>query len=239
MSGNQNLPTIIPFPRVNKNPEARLPGDSDFMRKRVYATTLDLFFVGLINKALMFTYLNFMKSFYYQLPFSFQYKLENGIVNISTLSLFVVFWGYFMMSYYWGEGRTPGKMLFGLKVHSMNFKYHGQYHLTLAESFKRTAGYFFCYLSFGLLYGIAFLTPDRKGLPDWFSNTMVVTDDQMSFIDGHYFPPHSEQILAMGAFVSGEKLPEQLSLFEESTVLKSSSEIIELPEPSKDDDKAA
>ena len=185
MSGEQNYPVIVVFPRQNKNPEARLPHDNDFMKKRVYATTLDLFLIGLINKAMLFTYLKFMKSFYYQLPFSLQYRLESGLVSISMLSLFVVFWGYFMLSNYWGEGRTPGKILFGLKVHSPSFKYHGQYHLTLYEAFARTAGYFFCYASFGLLYGIAFITPDRKGIPDWFSGTQVVTDEQMEFIDKH------------------------------------------------------
>lgn len=243
MSGDLNLPTVITFPRINKNPEARLPADRELIRKRVYATTLDLFFIGLINKAMVFTYLNFMKSFYYQLPSSLQFRIENGLTEISTLSLFVVFWGYFMMSFYWGEGRTPGKILFGLKVHSMNFKYHGQFHLTLAESLKRTSGYFLCYLSFGLLYGIALLTPDKKGIPDWFSGTQVVTDEQMEFIDRHYFPPHAEQIIEMAATFKKEELPIQLSLFDEPNILRTSSDIIELPAPSipdhsKDDEAA-
>ncbi|TNF27276.1 MAG: RDD family protein [Deltaproteobacteria bacterium] len=240
MSTEQNLPVVVPFPRQNKNAEARLPHDGDFMKKRVYATTLDLFLVGLINKAMLFTYLNFMKSFYYQLPFSLQYRLENGLVSISTLSLFVVFWGYFMLSYYWGEGKTPGKMLLGLKVYSPSFKYHGQYHLTLFEAFARTAGYFFCYASFGLLYGIAFMTPDRKGIPDWFSGTQVVTDEQMEFIDKHYFPPHHEQIFEMGPWKKEEeKLPIQLSLFDESRVLEANQDIIVLPDQTNKDDEAA
>ena len=62
----------------------------------------------------------------------------------------------------------------------------------------------------------------------------------MEFIDKHYFPPHHEQIFEMGPWKKvEEKLPIQLSLFDESRVLEANHDIIVLPDQTKKDDEAA
>ena len=239
MNSDQLLPTVVHNPRSEKNPEASLPKDPTLLKKRIYSFTTDLFFVALINKGLMFTYMSFLKTYFYQITLKTQLLLETKMVQVHSLSLLIVFWGYFMMSYYWGEGKTPGKLLFGLKVYSPDFKNTGEFHLTLKESFSRTMGYFICYLPFGALFGISLFTKDQKGIPDWLSHTMVVSDEQMSYIDNVYFSTDFKNDFAK-VQRSKTEIEAQLSLFEESKELQSDGAVIELPGPKKSsDDEAA
>lgn len=254
MNNQAYLPTIIDYPQDQKNPEENLPEDDAILRKRSLAFAADLLFVGVINKGLMYTYISFLKTFFYQLSLKSQLILEAKMANIFSVSLFVVFWGYFFMSYYWAEGKTPGKHIFGLKVYSPNFKYNGEYHLSIRECFARTMGYFINCLSYGLFMVIPFLTKSKKGIPDWLSQTSIVTDEQMKYINDIYFSPQFEivqtQVETEEIFDEGFQDKNQLSLFESDQVneLESDGTVIELPaaqyisditEDDKDDPEAA
>ena len=229
------LPIIVKHPRDQKHPEANLPPDNKILRKRSYAFVTDLFIIGLINKGLMYTYISFLKTYFYQLTMKTQLLLESKMYDVHFVSLGIVFWGYFLMSYYWGEGKTPGKHIFGLKVHSPGFKYSSELHLTLRECFARTLGYFINCLTAGSLFAISFITTNSKGLPDWLSQTSVVTDEQMDYIDKVYFSPDFESDFLKPAMsiVEEKEVEQQLSLFEDQKLktLESVGTVIELPAP--------
>ena len=74
-----------------------------------------------------------------------------------------------------GNGKTPGKILFRLRVvpadNPMNL-------LSFTESIKRTFGYMFCYLTGFVLFAIPYFNKNRSGIPDMFSNSKVLTEQE-------------------------------------------------------------
>lgn len=153
---------ILHFPKVNKE---------DLIRKRCFAFTVDLMFIIMINRAIMFTYMNFIRTFFLHIPYHAQSNLVEGLPQIHLTTLLAVFFGYFTISYYMGEGQTPGKLLFGLRIYS---KRKNSIKLNLQESILRTMGYFLCYITGFVFFLIPFLRRDQKGIPDWFSRTEVI-----------------------------------------------------------------
>lgn len=146
-------------------------------RHRVYAFTFDMFMVGLTSKLVMFTYTSFLRTFFHQLRFQVQDTLAKGVPLIHLSVLMAVFFSYFFISYYTSEGKTLGKMMFGLRVYSPT---HPRTALTLSESFKRTMGYLVCYVTGLFLFALPLVRSDRRGLPDFFSNTEVTFEDHFN-----------------------------------------------------------
>ena len=156
------------------------PSNEGMLKDRSYAFITDLFLIGIINRAIMFTYGNFVRTFFYQMPYNVQRNLSDKMVEATTISFLVVFWGYFLLSYYLSEGRTPGKIMFHLKVQSPH-THEGQ--LSLKACMLRTLGYFVALPSFFTLLAIPFFRKDKKGIPDLFSNTFVMTIKEERFIE--------------------------------------------------------
>lgn len=148
-------------------------------RHRVYAFTFDMFMVGLTSKLVMLTYTNFLKNFFHQLRYQVQESIASGLPIIHFSVLMTVYFSYFFLSYYTSEGKTLGKMIFGLRVYSPA---KPQMQLELGESFRRTLGYLFCYATGLFLFALPMLRKDRRGLPDFFSNTEVVFEE---FFEAH------------------------------------------------------
>lgn len=178
MSMNQEQPHL----ELAHFTDVKSSSDPIILKKRTYAFTLDLFFIAVINKAIMYTYINFLETFFYQLPISFQMNINGQLAKANGISIMIIFWGYFVLSYYMGEGKTPAKMLFGLKVHS---PHSSDNHLSFKASVLRTSAYFICCFTGVFLIAIPFLRRDKKGLPDWFSNTHVVTEDEIAVVQHH------------------------------------------------------
>jgi uncharacterized RDD family membrane protein YckC len=173
MEDNKNILTI---PHLTTKPRTT---SKELLKKRSYAFTMDLFIITLINKGIIFTYVNFLETYLYQLPTSFQLSINQKISQLNNLSLLLVFWGYFLFSYYMGEGRTPGKLIFGIKVHS---PHRGDDHLSFKEAFMRTGGYFIGCFTGMLLLALPFLRKDSKGIPDFLSHTHIVCEDELEYI---------------------------------------------------------
>jgi uncharacterized RDD family membrane protein YckC len=156
------------------------PSDEGLLKDRSYAFITDLFLIGIINRAIMFTYGNFVRTFFYQMPYSVQKSFNEQMVQATSLSFIVVFWGYFLLSYYLSEGRTPGKIIFHLKVQSPH-THEG--HLSLKSCVLRTLGYFVALPSFFALLAIPFFRKDKKGIPDMLSNTFIMSIKEERYID--------------------------------------------------------
>ena len=144
------------------------------MRKRTYGFLIDLFLILMIQKSITFTFNNFFNTFFYHLPNEIQAQLIKGIDSSNLLILLIVFWGYFILSYYLGNGQTPGKMIVGLKIQSDTNE------LSLSQCTMRTLGYFICYVTCCILFIIPFLTKNQNGIPDWISNTKVIDENSRS-----------------------------------------------------------
>jgi uncharacterized RDD family membrane protein YckC len=156
-----------------------VPSNEAVLKDRSYAFFTDIFLIGIINRAIMFTYANFIRTFFYQMPYSVQKSLNEKMFEINTMSFFVVFWGYFLLSYYLSEGKTPGKIIFHLKVQSPH-THEG--HLSLKACAMRTLGYFVSMPSFFALLAIPYFRKDKKGIPDMLSNTFVMSVKEERFI---------------------------------------------------------
>lgn len=158
----------------------KAPKVRNLVKDRAYAFTMDLFLIGIINKAIMFTYVNFVKTFFHQLPIGIRSNLANQMNQVSFINFLVVFSGYFLLSYYLSEGKTPGKIIFHLKVQSPH-SHDG--HLSLRSSMLRTLGYFVTIPSAFTLLLIPFFRKDRKGIPDWISNSFVMGTEEEKYIE--------------------------------------------------------
>ncbi|WP_372654897.1 RDD family protein [Halobacteriovorax sp.] len=149
-------------------------------KDRMYAFTMDLFLIGIINKAILFTYTSFIHSFFHQLPLGVRSNLQNKLQAVNSLNFLVVFIGYFLLSYYLSEGKTPGKIMFNLKVQCPHT--HSD-QLSLKTSVLRTLGYFVTIPTGFTLLLIPCFRKDGKGIPDWLSDSFVMNSDEEYFIE--------------------------------------------------------
>src|SRR5690606_4450194 len=125
-----------------------------------------MFMVGLTSKLIMFTYTSFMRAYFYQLRPHVQESLTANLSLVHFSVLMTVFFTYHFVSFYTSEGKTLGKMMFGLRVYSPT---QPRMALSMSESFKRTLGYTVCYVTGFVLFALPLLRQDRRGLPDFFS----------------------------------------------------------------------
>ena len=149
------------------------------IKDRSYAFFTDLFLIAIINRAVMFTYANFLRTFFYQMPYSVQKNISEKMIEMNTISFLIVFWAYFLLSYYLSEGKTPGKIMFHLKVQS---PHTNEGHLSLQSCIMRTLGYFISMPTFFALLAIPYFRKDKKGIPDLLSNTFVMSIKEERFI---------------------------------------------------------
>ncbi|MFZ4712404.1 MAG: RDD family protein [Bacteriovoracaceae bacterium] len=166
---------VLPFPReILANEKKR---KTNYMRRRVLAFCVDLYAILVVKIMMTLAYTSFFKSFFFQLP---QYKQKQMLEGIQVLDLGttpVIFFTYFVVSYFSGEGKTLGKLMFKLTV--VNPALKNDYFPNLKQSFMRAIGYCACYLSLGTLFFLPFIRKDRKSLSDLFSNTSVLADQEL------------------------------------------------------------
>lgn len=163
---------VLPFPNKLKIDQG--PEKGQVLRKRVYAFCVDLYIVVAIKLMITFSYTSFFKSFFFQLPFKKQQHLLDNLMIVDMAMTPFIFFTYFLVSYYSGEGKTLGKLFFKLTVAQNELT--KDYLPTLKQAFMRTVGYMACYLSLGTLFLLPFFRKDRRGLPDMFSGTQVYSD---------------------------------------------------------------
>jgi uncharacterized RDD family membrane protein YckC len=83
--------------------------------------------------------------------------------------LFIV--AYFSLSTFLGNGRTPGKWIFGIRVVSL---VHDR--MSLWHSFERALGYGASALEFGFGFLQYFIHPNRRTVHDRIAETIVIHD---------------------------------------------------------------
>jgi len=78
---------------------------------------------------------------------------------------------YFGLSTYWGNGRTLGKRLMGIRIVSLVHE-----RMTLWHSFERALGYGASFLEGGFGFLQYFIHPNRRTVHDRIAETIVVQD---------------------------------------------------------------
>jgi len=86
---------------------------------------------------------------------------------------FVVIVIFFALSTYWGNGKTPGKRLFGIRVVSLK---HDR--MTLWQSLERALGYGASLLEFGFGFIQYFIDANHRTVHDRIAETIVVRDNK-------------------------------------------------------------
>ena len=81
---------------------------------------------------------------------------------------------YFGLLTYWGDGRTPGKRLTGIRVVSLVHR-----HMTLWHSIERALGYGAAALEFGFGFLQFFIHPYRRTVQDRIAETIVVKEPSL------------------------------------------------------------
>lgn len=151
------------------------PREGGILRRRTFSFFVDLFCILLTTRLLMASYISYLKTFMYLMGEKSQYMLTSQMHKVELSVISVVFFGYFFLSYYMGNGKTPGKILFRLRVVPTEKPTEL---LSLNASFKRTVGYFFCYITGFVLFAFPYFNKKREGIPDIFSSSKVLTEEQ-------------------------------------------------------------
>lgn len=138
------------------------------LKDRIYAFFIDLFAVSIIKLCLMVNFVSFAKIFAAGLPLKKQSHLIFNLYQIDFLLSLILFLGYFTFSLYCFKGKTLGKMVYDLEVHS-----DGNESISLVQSFMRSLGYFLCYILIGLPVMINFIRKDKLGLADLISSSIT------------------------------------------------------------------
>lgn len=179
---------LLSFPAAAKKEASKIPSISEEkwekaregkLKKRFYAFFTDLFIIGLLQKFLVYSYITFVTETFIQAPTTVRQSLLGNVGQLRLSTLLFTFFSYFLVSYYLGHGKTIGKTILNLRVLSHEGP---EEELSFMEAFMRTIGYTTCYATGSFLFGIVLLRQDRRGLPDLFSQTEVITDEEMELL---------------------------------------------------------
>lgn len=147
--------------------------------KRMIALGVDLATIFLLKTSLHGAYAIFVSNFLAPLSQGKKLQLIEGHIGIHLITFLIIYSTYFLYTTFILNGKTLGKMAMGLRVIDENYllkKEQKTYSLDLNRSFKRALGYVICYLSFGSFFIFNFSSEDKRGLPDYLSNSRTVSD---------------------------------------------------------------
>jgi uncharacterized RDD family membrane protein YckC len=137
---------------------------------RATANIIDWFILVLINAAVSFSLIRISKEHPpYSLPLPA--TVSSYVAATMIVLLFLLLWGYFVFFEYFGSGRTPGKMLIGIRVIQDN----GQ-SITFLTSAVRNLFRIIDFLPALFLLGILmiFFNSQHKRIGDLAAGTLVV-----------------------------------------------------------------
>lgn len=144
-------------------------------KKRFYAFNVDLYAIIILHKIGIYSYINFINQSFEHAPSNIKRALVGNIDQMYISTFMFTYFSYFLVSYFLGHGKTIGLTVFQLRTvsHEGNPR-----ELSFMESFMRTLGYTVNYLMIFTPFLINLFRKDKKGLPDFFSQTEIMTDKE-------------------------------------------------------------
>ena len=155
----------------------------NLLGKRMIALGVDIATIALIKTSLHGAYAIFVSNFLAPLSQGRKLRLIEGDISLHLVTFLIIYSAYFFYTTFVLNGKTLGKMTMGLRVIDENYILKDDqitYSLDLKHSFKRALGYLICYLSFGSFFIFNFSSEDKRGLPDYLSNSRTVSDDWLN-----------------------------------------------------------
>ena len=140
------------------------------LKKRLYAFTMDLFLVTMINKVIINSYVLYLQTVFYHFSEVEQARLIASLEQVFISIFALLFFSYFALSHYLGNGQTPGKILFALRV----VRFDNELPLNFIQSTARTILQAASCLLFFVPLIICFMTPRGRGLHEWLSFSKCV-----------------------------------------------------------------
>lgn len=147
--------------------------------KRIIAFIVDLLAVSVLKTSVHTAYALFINEFMGAIGTSFKIHLINASIGVHLSTFLSIYFSYFLFCTYILNGKTLGKYAMGLRIIKEDYFNNLQstnYLLDFKDSFRRSLGYLFCYLSFGTFFIFNFSSEDKRGLPDYISGSRTVTD---------------------------------------------------------------
>lgn len=146
------------------------------------AFILDLFAIVILRQIVITSYQNFLTSYFYQIPTYTKKALLHSTGELTLTLSILLFMAYFVLTPYLFEGKTLGLKVMKLRIVNKNF-YEGRdenFLMSLKACLHRANAYVLSILSLGLFTIIPFLTHDKKGLPEIFSQTFIISEDDFN-----------------------------------------------------------
>ena len=144
-------------------------------KKRFYAFNVDLYAIIILHKIGIFSYINFISQSFEYAPSPIRRALLGNIDQMYISTFMFTYFSYFLVSYYLGHGKTMGSTCFELRAVSHE---GSPKELSFMESFMRTLGYTVNYLCIFTPFLINLVRKDSKGIPDFFSQTEIMTEKE-------------------------------------------------------------
>lgn len=164
-------------------------------QKRIYSFMIDFSIVMLINTAIHVAYSLFVSNFMFVLNMKQQSHLTSQNIPVQLSIFMLIYTTYFFYSMYILNGQTIGKMVYKLTTVTDSFVFDEEnieYTPTLSQAWRRTFGYLACYFSFGTFFLFSFMSEDKRGAPDYFSQTRTVSNEWLSGMIAYKALPHEE-----------------------------------------------
>ena len=153
------------------------------LAKRGVALVIDIITVGIIKTGIHGAYAVFVDKFLSPVSYSKKLSLVEGNMFLHVAIFVALYFAYYLYTSFILDGKTLGKMTMGLRVIDQSFllnRKQQKYTLSLPNSLRRALGYVFCYLSFGTFFIFNFSSEDKRGLPDYLSNSRTVSDEWLN-----------------------------------------------------------
>ena len=148
--------------------------------RRAFAFICDFSCVLMINMMILISYATFVSNFF--LPMNPTQKVS--LLQMSPLMSFGIFTAvYFTYFFYCGyvlNGKSLGCHLMKLNMIDEDYPNNPEsvdYQPSFMQALKRSLAYTACYFSMGLFFFLSLLHEEKRGIPDFFSKTRVVSDE--------------------------------------------------------------
>ncbi len=177
IENDQEISTITPHNKVE-----HAHGPDTHLTKRIIAFGIDLASIMIVKTSLHTAYAIFINQFFSPINGHQRAQIIQGSLRCHALTFIAIYTSYFLYTSFILDGKTLGKMTMGLRVIDEGFiQDHNQeeYRMTFQNSIRRSIGYLMCYLSFGTFFIFNFSSEDKRGLPDYLSNSRTVSDDRL------------------------------------------------------------
>lgn len=144
-------------------------------KKRFYAFNVDLYGIIIFHKIALYSYINFINTSFDQAPMNIKNILLENMNQMYISTFMFTYFSYFLVSFFLGHGKTIGMTLFELRTVGSE---DSPQELSFMESFMRALGYTVNYLLIFTPFLINLVRKDSKGIPDFFSQTQVMTEKE-------------------------------------------------------------